>query len=117
MIWLVLFTVVAIDFAVRIFVFANTDDYNTKASVKHKYFWWKGVIKMNYLKIRGKIREKFGTQEAFAKAMGLSTVSLNKRLSGRLDWKISEIAKACELLEIDQSEIGSYFFDPIVKKS
>lgn len=30
----------------------------------------------DYSKLRGAIREKFGTQEAFAKAMGFSTATL-----------------------------------------
>lgn len=58
----------------------------------------------NYAKLRGKIREVYGTQEAFAEAIGMNTVSLSQRLNGKLEWKISEIAKACEVLGIPLSE-------------
>ena len=55
---------------------------------------------MSYAKLRGKIREVFGTQEAFAVAMGMSTVTLSQKLNGKLEWKTSEIANACDLLGI-----------------
>ena len=72
---------------------------------------------MSYAKLRGKIKEVFGTQEAFAKAMGMNKVSLSQRLSGKLDWKTPEIAKACELLGIPLEENVAYFFMKKVKKS
>lgn len=72
---------------------------------------------MSYAKLRGKIREVFGTQEAFAEAIGMNTVSLSQRLNGKLEWKISEIAKACEVLEIPLSENAEYFFTRKVKNS
>ena len=65
---------------------------------------------MSYAKLRGKIREVFGTQEAFAAAMGMNTVSLSRRLNGKLEWKISEIAKACEVLGIPLADNAEYFF-------
>lgn len=33
-------TGVAIDLAIRIYVFSHSDDYNTKAHTKHSHFWW-----------------------------------------------------------------------------
>ena len=72
---------------------------------------------MSYAKLRGKIREVFGTQEAFAEAIGMNTVSLSQRLNGKLEWKISEIAKACEVLGIPLSENAEYIFTKKVKIS
>jgi len=34
----------------------------------------------DYRKLRGRIKEKFGTQAAFAKVMGLSDVSVSNKL-------------------------------------
>lgn len=70
---------------------------------------------MSYAKLRGRIREVFGTQEAFAEAIGMNTVSLSQRLNGKLEWKTSEIAKACEVLGIPLSENSGYFFQEKVK--
>lgn len=72
---------------------------------------------MSYAKLRGKIKEVFGTQEAFAEAMGMNTVSLSQRLSGKLDWKAPEIALACEVLGIPLEENAAYFFMKKVKNS
>lgn len=71
---------------------------------------------MSYAKLRGKIREVFGTQEAFAEAMEMSTVTLSQRLNNKVEWKTNEIAKACELLGIPLEEVAAYFFTIEVKK-
>ena len=65
---------------------------------------------MDYKKLKLKITEVFDTQEAFAKAMGMSKTALNQRLNGSVEWKVSEIAKACDLLHIPLSDAHLYFF-------
>lgn len=64
----------------------------------------------NLNKLKGRIIEKFGTQGSFAKAMGTSERTLSLKLDNQVDWKQSEIVKACELLEIPKEEIADYFF-------
>lgn len=64
----------------------------------------------NYSKLLGRITEKVGTQGAFAEKMGLSERSVSLKLNGKVGWKQAEIAKACEVLSIQDSEIHSYFF-------
>lgn len=64
----------------------------------------------NLNKLKGRIIEKFGTQGSFAKAMGMSERTLSLKLDNQVDWKQSEIVKACELLEIPKEEIADYFF-------
>lgn len=68
----------------------------------------------DYSKLYGKIREVFGTQEAFADAMELSRSAINKRLMQSVEWKSPEIVKACDLLGIVLTDAHLYFF---VKKS
>lgn len=58
----------------------------------------------------GRIMVVFGSRKAFAAAMGLSQLTLGRKLSGENDWKSSEIIKACSLLGIDLNDIGHYFF-------
>lgn len=65
---------------------------------------------MCYAKVRGLILEKFKTQEAFAKAMGLNPATINSKLSGKTDWKRLEIERACELLGIPSEQVIAYFF-------
>lgn len=64
----------------------------------------------DYSKLRGKIKEVFGTQDAFAEAIGIGRVSLSQRLTGKLDFSQNEINSACESLGLDKSEIPMYFF-------
>jgi len=65
---------------------------------------------MNYKKLKLKINEVYETQAAFAKAMGMSRTALNQRLNGAVEWKMSEIAKACDLLHIPITDAHLYFF-------
>jgi hypothetical protein len=64
----------------------------------------------NYAKLRGRIIEKFGSQSAFAAAMGWREALLSAKLNNKSEWAISESMKACELLEIPMSEAHQYFF-------
>lgn len=64
----------------------------------------------DYSKLRGKIREVFKTQSAFAKAMGISTTSLSVKLNNNVEFSQKEIEKAVELLKIDKEDIPVYFF-------
>lgn len=72
---------------------------------------------MDYKKLKLKIKEVYDTQEAFAEAMGMSKTALNQRLNGSVEWKASEIAKACDLLHIPLTDAHLYFFTPKVQIS
>ena len=65
---------------------------------------------MKFSKLLGKIKEVFGTQEKFAKAMKMSRSALCNRLNGTVDWKVEEVILACELLGIPFTEAFLYFF-------
>ena len=40
----------------------------------------------DYRKLRGRIREKFGTQAEFSRNIGLSEVSVSNKLNNVVDW-------------------------------
>ena len=63
-----------------------------------------------YAKLKGRIIEKFGTQGEFAKEIGISEVALSKKMNCKTSFSKDDIQKWCEKLDIDVSEIGSYFF-------
>jgi len=65
---------------------------------------------MDYKDLKLKIKAVFDTQEDFAKALGKSKTALNQRLNGSVQWKASEIAKACDLLHIPLADAHLYFF-------
>ena len=68
-------------------------------------------------KLEARIKEKFGTQAAFAEALGLSKSTVSRYLSTGRDWKGSTLIKAIRLLEIPEDQIDVYFFESRVAKS
>lgn len=65
---------------------------------------------MSYPKLRGKIREVYGVQADFARAMGKDPSTISAKLSKKTDWTSEEIELACSLLSIPLSDVGAYFF-------
>lgn len=63
-----------------------------------------------YALLRGAIRAKYGTQEAFAAAMGMRISTLSAKLNDRSEWTKTQIVRACELLNIPIAEAHLYFF-------
>lgn len=63
-----------------------------------------------YLKLRGRIIEKFCTLEAFSKSLNVSVQTVCAKLNGRSAFSQDDIIKWCKLLDIKASEVGDYFF-------
>lgn len=61
-------------------------------------------------RLREQIKVVFGTQKAFAEAMGINVATLNSKLNGKATWTLEEIEKAISLLGFSTSEIKEYFF-------
>lgn len=66
---------------------------------------------LRYAKLRGRIVEKFGTIEDFRKQLNISAVSVSKKLNGVTGFSQADILQWSELLDIDISDVGNYFFD------
>jgi hypothetical protein len=64
----------------------------------------------DYSKLRGRIREVYGTEGAFAKAIGKSGPTLSQIFSGKAEFWQSDIKTACTLLKIPPTKISDYFF-------
>ncbi|WP_455649071.1 DUF739 family protein [Enterocloster citroniae] len=71
----------------------------------------------DYRKLRGRIREKCGTQSKFANAIDLSEVSVSNKLNNNVEWGQEEMENVIEVLDIPFTEIHSYFFIHEVEKS
>ena len=63
-----------------------------------------------YKKLRGRIIEKFDTQEKFAKAIGISENSLSKKMQCKTGISQADIKLWASLLDISIEEYGEYFF-------
>lgn len=71
----------------------------------------------SYNKLRGRIREKFDTQEKFAEAIGMSKTTLSLKLNNVTEFSQGEIIRAMNALEIPASLLEAYFFTTEVQKS
>ena len=73
-------------------------------------------MKFDYSKLKGRIKEKYDTQDRFAKALGIGRVSLSQRLNNNLEFSQQEILLSSDLLGFSKAEIPDYFFTPEVQK-
>lgn len=64
----------------------------------------------NYQKLKGRIKELYNTQDAFAEALGIGRVSLSQRLNNQLEFSQDEIFKSCDILAIPMANVTEYFF-------
>lgn len=64
----------------------------------------------SYNKLRGRIIERYGTQEKFARAINISNNALSKKMTGKTGISQEDIIKWSKLLDIDVPSIGEYFF-------
>ena len=69
-------------------------------------------VKLNYNKLRGRIKEKLGTEGAFARAIGRSQNYITKVFQGKSYFTQADVCRSADILDIDQNDIGIYFFAP-----
>lgn len=63
----------------------------------------------------GKIREKYRTQQAFARAIGMNPSTLSRKLLGLSQWTYADVSKICEALDIPMADAPN-FFNPNVAR-
>lgn len=73
-------------------------------------------MSFDYSKLRGRIKEKYETQAAFAKDLGISERTLSLKMRGKRAWTQGEIDRAIFLLELSEKDIPEYFFTKKVQK-
>ncbi len=78
-----------------------------------------GKIVFNYDKLVGRIIEKFGSRRTFAKAVGISYVSMSRKLNGKIIISPDEMVEWSkpELLDILPIEFHEYFFNQQVHEA
>lgn len=73
-------------------------------------------VQFDYSKLKGRIREHFGTDKEFAEKIGVSPSVVSLKLRGDREFKQKDIFRWIEVLKIPDSEISDYFFTQAVKK-
>lgn len=64
----------------------------------------------DYRELQGDIRREYGTQGAFAKAMGMADATLSLKLNNKAEWSQDEMTLAIKLLHVGVEKIEPYFF-------
>ena len=67
-------------------------------------------VTFSYNKLKGRIVEKFGTQGNFADFLGISEVTVSKKLNGKVEFGQGDIILWCDALDIPIVNAGEYFF-------
>lgn len=75
------------------------------------------IITFDYSKLLGRIKEKYGTHEKFAAAIGISRTALSQRLNNRVQFTPLEMRKIAKLLDIGEKEYYAFFFTEKVRES
>ena len=63
-------------------------------------------MQYRYDKLRGRIVEKYGSQNKFAKALNTTTITVSNRMTGKTGFSQEDIEQWSEMLDIEQSEYG-----------
>lgn len=71
----------------------------------------------DYSKLRGRIKEKLGTEREFSSKIGRTQNYVSKVFSNGTYFGQEDITNGAEVLDIPISEIGLYFFTPEVHKN
>ena len=74
-------------------------------------------IVFDFSKLRGRIKEIYGTQTAFAIAMLMNEATLSNKLNNNVEFSPKEIIRACLLLSIELKDVNIYFFTLKVQKN
>lgn len=70
------------------------------------------MIEYDFSKVRGRIKEKLGSEAKFAERLDISSAALSSKFNNKSDFTATEISRATDkdVLDLDIEEIGLYFF-------
>ena len=66
--------------------------------------------RFDYSKLKGRIKEKCGSQKVFAELLNVSEGTLTSKLQGYTYFTQDEIMKSTDILAIEPCEVALYFF-------
>ncbi|MBR2506643.1 MAG: DUF739 family protein [Bacilli bacterium] len=69
------------------------------------------TVIFNYVCLKDKISKKFGNQNNFANAIGISYQELSSKLNNKTSFTQEQIYKCIDLLSLNETEILACFFN------
>ena len=64
----------------------------------------------SYNKLRGRIVEKYGSQNNFAVKLGITKQALSNKMQCKAGFSQEDIERWAKLLDIDRNQFSDYFF-------
>lgn len=64
-----------------------------------------------YMKLKGRIIQMYGSQGRFAKRLGKTEQTVTAKLNSRTQFSQDDIIAWCNALDIEAPSIGEYFFE------
>lgn len=74
-------------------------------------------INFDYNKLKGKVKEKIGTQTNLAKKLEIDETTMSNKFNNNTYFTQVEIIKICTILDIKFSDISRYFFNLKVREN
>lgn len=71
----------------------------------------------DYSKLKGRIKEKCGTNSKFAELLGCSNTTMSAKINNISEFSQGEIVKSINILDLENKDIPCYFFTPKVQKN
>lgn len=70
----------------------------------------------DYSELRGLIKSKVKTEQKFAELIGRTFQFVSRVFNGKAYFTAVDVKKACEVLEIADDKVGSYFYTLLALK-
>ena len=64
----------------------------------------------DYSKLKGKIKEVFGTQNSFANELPMNEATLSNKLNNNSEFSQKEMSRTCDIFNESYAMIPVYFF-------
>ncbi len=74
------------------------------------------ITNFDYNKLKGRIKEKCGTNSKFAELLGCSNNTMSAKINHLSEFTQGEIVKSINILELKREDIPSYFFTSTVQE-
>lgn len=71
----------------------------------------------NYCALRGKIKERFGSETAFASAIGMNRSTFSQKINNQSEFSQQDMYQIMSALNEGYEKVGLYFFTPMVTKT
>lgn len=74
-------------------------------------------MKFENVLLKTRIIEKYGSQANFAKVLGVSPITVNKKVNGRSQMTLDDVDEWARRLQIGVDDIGKFFLQRLLSEN